>query len=71
MEEQTNLKCPDCGERQVYHLDLGDESDSDGVYGNHRLVCNCCGRKTTDQDTYDDAVDAFFGNDDTVDKGEK
>lgn len=24
-----------------------------------------------DQDTYDDAVDAFFGNDDTVDKGEK
>ena len=70
MEELTPIRCPDCGELEVYHLDLGDETDSDGTYGNHRIICECCGRRTTDQNTFMDAVEAFVGTDDTVIRGD-
>jgi len=64
------LFCPDCGSSDIEHIDLGDETDVNGTYGNHRLRCRYCGRVTLDMDTYEDAVDAFLGNDeDNVTRG--
>ena len=64
------LFCPDCGSSDIEHIDLGDETDADGTYGNHRLRCRICGRTTRSMDTYEDAVDAFLGNDeDNVTRG--
>lgn len=59
--------CPSCFNRHcIEHLDLGDEEDTDGVYGNHRIVCKVCGRKTPSMDTFEDAVDAFLVHYDPV-----
>lgn len=59
--------CPSCfGINCIEHIDQGDEEDEQGVYGNHIIVCNICGRKTTAMDTFDDAVDAFIMHYDNV-----
>ena len=68
-EEPYNLPsaCPSCfGQDCIEHLDLGDEEDAYGVFGNHVIVCNVCGRKTTAMDTFEDAVDAFITHYDPV-----
>ena len=59
--------CPSCFNRHcIEHIDLGDEEDADGVYGNHRIECKVCGRKTPSMDTFEDAVDAFLVHYDPV-----
>lgn len=59
--------CPAClNDDCVIHVDLGDECDSDGTFGNHRLTCTKCGRTTCDMDTLEDAIEAWNGRDDTV-----
>ena len=47
----------------IEHIDEGDEHDSDGVFGNHRIRCSNCGRSTYAMDTFEDAVDAWYTND--------
>lgn len=61
-----DLICPTCFNKTCEAIDLGDEEDSDGVYGNWRVVCNTCGRRTTDMNGCRDAVEAFLGTDDNV-----
>lgn len=59
--------CPAClNDDCIEHIDLGDETDSDGTFGNHRLVCTKCGRRTDDMDTLEDAIEVWEERDDTV-----
>lgn len=60
------LTCPNCESNDLEMLDLGDDEDSDGRYGNWRIVCNHCGRHTLDMNSFEDAWYAFNHDDDTV-----
>lgn len=52
--------CCACGnENCLEHVDLGDEVDSDGQFGNNRIQCTVCGLRTADMDTLEDAVEAW------------
>lgn len=65
--QQLPTVCPSCLNVDcVDYLDLGDEEDSDGVFGNHRVFCTICGRQSCDMDTLSDAIEAFEGSQDTV-----
>ena len=50
----------------IEHIDLGNEEDEDGEFGNHRIVCTKCGRRTDDMDTLEDAIEAWEDRDDVV-----
>lgn len=59
--------CPSCLNVDcVEHVDLGNEYDSDGEFGNHMLECTICGRRTCDMDTLEDAVEAWEERGDVV-----
>lgn len=64
--QELDIICPTCFRKTCEAIDLGEEEDSDGTYGNWRVVCNTCGRRTTDMNSFSDAVDAFIGTDDNV-----
>lgn len=64
--QELGIVCPTCFHKTCEAIDLGDEEDSDGTYGNWRVVCNTCGRRTTDMNNCRDAVEAFIGTDDNV-----
>lgn len=59
-----DIVCPTCFHKTCEAVDLGDEEDSDGTYSNWRVVCNTCGRRTTDMNSCRDAVEVFLGTDD-------
>lgn len=64
MKREYPHHCPDCDHVNcIEHIDEGDEHDSDGVFGNHRIRCSNCGRSTYAMDTFEDAVDAWYTND--------
>lgn len=59
--------CPSCLNVDcVEYINLGDETDSDGTFGNHRVFCTICGRRSCDMDTRADAIEAFEDHGDTV-----
>lgn len=64
---QLPTVCPSCLNADcVEHINLGNESDSDGAFGNHRVFCTTCGRRSCDMDTKADAIEAFEDHVDTV-----
>lgn len=59
--------CPSCLNVDcVAHINLGDEYDSEGTFGKHRVFCTVCGRRSHDMDTRSDAIEAFEDHGDTV-----